>query len=122
MGLLTVVDASGAEQEVSVPMPGLAADASAVISANLPAGSGPFTYQVLLAAPATMRGGWFVRNLGTDPMYVSEDGTVPAANNATSVVVYAGEVFPPPGVGYPIAQGVLYIAGTAAQAYSCKAW
>lgn len=122
MGLLNVVDGNGAPQQVSVPSPGLALDASAVISANLPSGPGPYTYQVLLAAPSGSRAGWWVRNLSTDVMYVSEDGTPPAANNATSVPVFAGEIFPPPGVGYPIAQGALYIAGTAAQAFSCKYW
>lgn len=122
MGLLLVVDANGAEQQVSVPQPGLAGDASGVVAANLPAGPGPYTYQVLLPAPASVQAGWWVRNRGTDPLYLSEDGTPPSSTNPTSIVVYAGELFPPPGVGYPITQDAIYIAGTPGSPYSCKAW
>lgn len=123
MGLVTVIDGNGAPQEVSVPQPGTAGDASGVVAANLPSGPGPYTYQQLLpAATAPSRAGWWVRNRGTDPLYVSEDGTVPSSTNPTSVVVFAGELFPPPGVGYPITQGVIYVAGTAGGAFSCKAW
>lgn len=121
MGLLEIVDANGAPQVVSVPQPGTAADASALIAPNLPSGPGPYTYQQLLPANP-VRAGWWIRNRSADIMYVTEDGSVPGAANLTAIAVYPGEVFPPPGVGYPITQGVVYVAGTAGDEYSCKVW
>lgn len=122
MGLLAVVDANGAPQLVSVPMPGTATDASGAVGANLPAGPGPYTYQQLLPpVTAPPRAGWFVVNSSTDPMRVTEDGTDPSTS-ATAVVVYPGQMFPPPGVGYPITQGAVNLAGTAGDKFSCKVW
>lgn len=122
MGLLNVVDANGAPQLVSVPQPGTAVDASGVITANLPSGAGPFTYQQLLPAiVAPTRGGWFIRNKGVGQMRLSEDGTDPSTSS-TAVTVFPGEVFPPPGVGYPITQGAIYLSGTPGDLFSCKVW
>jgi hypothetical protein len=121
--ILSVVDSTGAPQLVSVPAPGQATDASGVVAANLPLG-GPFTYQQIIPVPATSttRSGWFVRNRGTNPMYVSEDTTIPSAGNLTSVVLYPGETFPPQGVAYPASQNPIYLAGTAGDGYSAKVW
>lgn len=121
--LLNVVDANGAIQQVSVPSPGTAFDASGVILADLPSGPGPYTYQQLLpTSPGSSRGGWWIRNRATHPMYISEDGTVPSSANPTSIAVYPGEVFPPPGIGYPITQGAVLLAGTASDSFSAKVW
>lgn len=121
--ILSVVDSNGAPQLVSVPSPGQAVDASGAIAANLPAG-GPYTYQQLIASPAaaTTRAGWLVRNRATNPMYVSEDGSAPSSGNPTSVVVYPGEMFPPPGVGYPVSQNPIYVSGVVGDIFSAKVW
>jgi hypothetical protein len=121
--ILKVVDANGAPQNVCVAAPGQATDASGVISANLPLG-GPFTYQQVIAAPATgvVRSGWFVVNRSADLMYVTEDGSVPGAGNPTSIAVYPGQMFPPPGVGYPVSQNPVYLTGTAGDSFSAKVW
>lgn len=121
--LLSVVDANGAPQQVAVPSPGTAADGSGPVAPNLPLG-GPFTYQVLLPAVAVgaVRGGWFIVNRATNPMYVTEDGSVPGPANIAASVVYPGQMFPPPGVGYPITQGVIYVAGTIADPFGSKNW
>lgn len=121
--ILNVVDANGAPQQVSVPAPGTADDASGTISANLPLG-GPLTYQVLLPAvvAGAVRAGWFVVNRGSHVMYVTEDGSVPSSTNPTAVLINPNSMFPPPGVAYPITQEAVNIAGTAAERYSCKVW
>lgn len=120
--ILNVVDANGAPQQVCVAAPGLAADRSGVIAANLPAGPSPYTYQQLLA-PATTptRAGWLLQNRGFGTMLVTEDGTNPSTS-PTAVAVLPGAMFPPPGVGYPVAQGAIYLAGTAGDAFSAKVW
>lgn len=120
--ILSVVDANGAPQQVCVAAPGQAADVSTVVSASLPAGPGPYTYQQLLPAAATpTRAGWWVRNRGTNLMLVTEDGTDPSTSHTASPV-YPGEMFPPPGVGYPVTQAAVLLAGTAGDVFSAKVW
>ncbi len=120
--ILKVVDANGAPQQICVAAPGQASDASSTVAANLPIG-GPFTYQQAIAAPTTgsIRSGWFIVNRATNPMYVTEDGSVPS-NNPTAIVVYPGQMFPPPGVGYPVSQNAINLAGTAGDSFSAKVW
>lgn len=120
--LLNVVDANGAIQQVSVPSPGTAEDASGVILADLPSGPGPYTYQELLpASPGSTRGGWWFRNRGFADMFLTEDGTDPSSSN-TAILVKVGELYPPPGVGYPVTQGAVLLAGQAGDAFSAKEW
>jgi hypothetical protein len=121
--ILTIVDGNGAAQLVAFVTPGTAADASGTIAANLPLG-GPLTYQQLLpavAAGATARGGWYIRNRGAHAMTVTEDGTDPSVSK-TAATIATGEVFPPPGVPYPITQGAVNVAGTPADPFTCKTW
>lgn len=115
--ILNVVDANGAPQQVCVAAPGQATDASGTISASPPAGG-----QVLLAAAVLpTRAGWFVVNGATNLMKVTEDGTNPVTS-PTAVTVYPGQMFPPPGVGYPVTQNAVLIAGTPGDAFSAKVW
>ena len=121
--ILTVIDGNGAPQQVAVAAPGTATDSSGAVAANLPP-PGPFTYQQLLpavAAGSAPRGGWFVVNNSTDVMKVTEDGTDPSSS-ATAVTVYPGQMFPPPGVAYPITQGAVNLSGTAGDKFSSKVW
>lgn len=120
--ILNVVDANGAPQMVCVPAPGLAADASGTISANLPLG-GPFAYQQAIAAPATgvVRAGWWIVNRGLHTMTVTEDGTDPSTS-FTASVIQPGAMFPPPGVGYPVAQSAILLAGVTGESFSAKVW
>jgi hypothetical protein len=120
--IVTIIDGNGTPQLVSWPAPGTAADASGVVAAALPLG-GPFTYQALLPVVATgapYRGGWFLRNMSTHPMSLTEDGTDPSTS-LTAVTVYPGEYFPPPG-SYPVTQGAVNLAGTAGDRFVCKVW
>ena len=122
--IVTLLDGNGAPRIVSWQSVGTAADASGAIAANLPAG-GPFTYQQLLPAIAAgfpYRGGWYIRNLGTHNMYLTEDGTDPSSS-VTAVTIKAGEFYPPAlGMPYPVTQGAINIAGTAGDSFTCKVW
>jgi hypothetical protein len=121
--ILNVVDANGAPQQVCVAAPGLATDYSGTVSANLPSVSP--TYQQVIPAPASgvIRSGWLIQNhLAADVMYVTEDGSVPSSTNPTAIQISPGQTFPPPGVGYPVSQNPIYLAGTSADKFSAKAW
>lgn len=123
--IISIVDANGAPQQVCVAAPGQAVDASGVGAPNLPLNGPPFTYQQIIAAPATatVRSGWFVMNLSGFPMYVTEDSSVPAINNPTALTVLPGGMFPPPGVGYPVSQNPIYLAtSNLGDAFSAKVW
>ena len=122
--IITILDGNGAPRLVSWVAPGTATDASGSINANLPSNGPPYTYQQLLPTVAqncAYRGGWYVRNMASNPMKLTEDGSDPSSSS-TAVTVYPGEYFPPPGVSYPITQGAVNIAGTAGDSFTCKVW
>ena len=108
--LLKITDQTGTTQTIVAKAQEAVVDASGTIVAT-------GTAQTLLAASST-RSGWVMQNRGVNPMYVNE--LAAATTGAGSFIVQPGAIFPP--TGYPVSTGAISVLGTAADAYTVRAW
>ena len=64
------------------------------------------------------RSGFFVQNVGANPLYVNELGA--ATTGAGSYLLAPGAGFPP--AGYPVSTGAVSILGTVGGVFTAREW
>src|SRR5258708_2226632 len=113
--LLAVRDGNNQQQTVTVQSQAAAVDRSGVLAAT--SVSQP-------AMPANInRSGYYIQNIGLNPMQVNElggDASISAAAGAGSYVIQPGGTFPPP--GFPVSVTPINIAGTIGDAWIARDW
>ena len=109
--LLSILDGNAVAQTVIVAGQEAPVDRSGAIA-------GTSVAQSLLAANLT-RSGYFLQNLGANPMYINELGSSAVAGQG-SVKVVPGATFPLPGM--PLTTAALSIVGTAGDAFTAREW
>lgn len=112
--LLTVLDGNGVAQRIITQGQESPTDYSDLILVD------DVAQDVLVAN--TLRSGWFFQNQGANTMYLNDLGVAayPVVQGTGSILVPAGESFPP--AGYPVSTGVLSVIGTAGDAFFVREW